>query len=97
LLGGFSLTALLMDLAKRSNVTSVISSCFESGLGISSLALFAASMNLTNTALGLDTLKYFEHDLLASPLQIEQGAVKLSQAFSCIDALNEKLLKDPDA
>jgi O-succinylbenzoate synthase len=75
----------------------VISSCFESGLGIASLALFAASMNLTNTALGLDTLKYFKHDLLTSPFQIEQGAVKLAQAFDCIDVLNEKLLKDPDA
>jgi O-succinylbenzoate synthase len=97
LLGGFSLTALLMDLAKRNNTTPVISSCFESGLGISSLALFAASMNLTNTPVGLDTLKYFQHDLLARPLEIEQGAIKLSQAFGCIDALNEKLLKEPYA
>jgi O-succinylbenzoate synthase len=97
LLGGFSLTALLIDLAKRNNTTPVISSCFESGLGISSLALFAASMNLTNTHAGLDTLKYFKHDLLASPLEIEQGAIKLSQAFGCIDALDEKLLKDTDA
>ena len=97
LLGGFSLTALMMDLAKRSNTTAVISSCFESGLGISSIALFAASMNLTNTPAGLDTLKYFKHDLLASPLQIEQGAIKLSQAFAGIDDLNEKLLKDTDA
>ena len=96
LLGGFSLTALLMDLAKRNNVTSVISSCFESGLGISSLALFAASMNLTNTPAGLDTLKYFKQDLLTSPLTIEQGAIKLSQAFAGIDGLDETLLKDRD-
>lgn len=97
LLGGFSLTALMMDLAKRSNTTAVISSCFESGLGISSIALFAASMNLTNTPAGLDTLKYFKHDLLASPLAIEQGAIKLSQAFAGIDDLDENLLKDTDA
>ncbi len=62
IVGGVLTTLAWMDWAKRRDLSAVISSSLETGIGLSMLAGLA----LMNGALpaGLDTLKYFERDVL---------------------------------
>ena len=54
----------------------VISSCYESGLGMHALA--SLGCNLAHEAyVGLDTLKFFKKDILKNPFPIENGKIKL--------------------
>jgi o-succinylbenzoate synthase len=61
LLGGFSIAAILIDMALKLGYYSVISSCFESQMGIQALTLlnrYQAPKKIV--AAGLDTLQFFE-------------------------------------
>jgi O-succinylbenzoate synthase len=91
-LGGFDATARLIRIAKDNNVLSVLSSTFESGVGIRSIALFAAKMGLLNISAGLDTLKWFAEDVLEEKIQIDDGSIdilKLAQPSLRMDVLTE--------
>ncbi|MCK5565303.1 MAG: o-succinylbenzoate synthase [Planctomycetes bacterium] len=84
-LGGFEATTKLINIAKEKGVLPVLSSAFESGIGIRSIALFAAKMGLSNIAAGLDTLKWFAEDVLRENIKIENGSIdilKLSKPVS---------------
>ena len=52
----------------------VLSSSFESGLGLHWIAFMAAIMCRKQTAVGLDTIKYFEHDLIDPPFRVINGS-----------------------
>ena len=92
-LGGFSRTALMIDIAKSNNLKPVISSCFETGLSLSSYALFAAAMGAEDTPIGLDTLKYFEHDILGKPFAVENGAVDVQGVLAGICDVRADMLE----
>jgi O-succinylbenzoate synthase len=84
-LGGFEAASELINIAKNNNILPVLSSAFESGIGVRSIALFATKMGLTNIAAGLDTLKWFGEDVLKEKIQIENGSIdilKLAQPVS---------------
>jgi len=62
--------------AKNYALNTMISSSFESSLGIGILASLAGSLPHNNPT-GLDTLKWFKEDVLKVSLPIHNGAIKL--------------------
>lgn len=67
-----------MQKAKRHNITPIISSSFESSLGLLTLAHLAGSIT-DGISAGLDTQKWFKADLLKHPLTINNGQITLSE------------------
>jgi o-succinylbenzoate synthase len=61
---------------QSSGVPLVFSSCFESGLGVLSVARLAAAY-APSTPAGLDTSRWILRDLLVPPLNLDQGFVDL--------------------
>jgi O-succinylbenzoate synthase len=96
-LGGFFRTAEFMRIAKAKNIKAVISSAFESSVGLKSLAIFAAMMGLTDTAVGLDTLKWFGKDVAADSLEIENGEIGIGKLLAGEQVLNRELLEEVNA
>ena len=83
--------------ALSGGVTPVISSAFESGLGISILAELAAGLDKLEVPVGLDTLYWFERDLLKKPIRIENGRLFLYDSVIKTDNLVFKLMREyPD-
>lgn len=70
ILGGIEQTRCWIQRAKALKVQAVISSSFESGVGLAMLAQLAANMA---SPAGLDTYKYLSKDLLLKPLQMDRG------------------------
>lgn len=77
MLGGFVATEKLINIAKQNNIIPVLSSTFESSVGIRSIALFAAKMSLTNIPAGLDTLKWLAEDVLKEKVRIDNGCIDI--------------------
>jgi O-succinylbenzoate synthase len=75
-------------------ITPVVSSAFETGLGLTALAELAACLNTTDVPVGLDTLDWFIKDLLARPLQIERGKLNLSESVVQFDEIRPELLQE---
>lgn len=76
--GGIGATLRLAEAARAAGVRPVISSAFESGVGLRILAQLAAVVQDADEAAGLDTGGWFEQDLLADPLRVEQGRVQVT-------------------
>jgi len=70
----------------------VISSAFESGVGLTMLARLAASVSQENIPAGLDTLDWFESDLLNNPLTVRQGSLQLSDIPNPVDNIRRRCL-----
>jgi O-succinylbenzoate synthase len=70
----------------------VISSAFESGIGLAVLAQLAASVSRDDIPAGLDTLDWFEHDTLTKPLKIENGAIVMANIGNIEKNVNRTLL-----
>jgi len=77
-LGGFEKTARIIRWARQQHLTPVISSAFQTSLATRMYLLFAALNEITQTPLGLDTLKWFRENLLSNPLEIKAGRIALS-------------------
>lgn len=90
--GGIQKTWEMMREARAIALNAVISSSYESGVGILSLANLAGDGN-HHVSVGLDTLKYFENDLLIAPLVIERGVLSVAHKWITKDALNFDLLE----
>ena len=82
LLGGVEKAAMWARHAKKLGIKVIISSSFESSLGILTLAHLAAALSDQQSPHGLDTLGWFEQDLLEPPLQITDGALELRPTFA---------------
>ncbi len=80
-LGGFETTARLIRLARRHGLKSVLSSVFESGIGVAALANVAAAL-CGDTPAGLDTYRWLREDVLAVPLVLQQGRIDVDDACS---------------
>lgn len=74
LLGGIRKALVMADDAKKNGIQIVVSSSFESGIGLFSLIQLAAGLGGTCRA-GIDTLRYFEKDLLKAPFVIQEGKI----------------------
>ncbi len=69
LMGGFEVCRLFAEEAARLGLRNVISACYESGVGISALGKFAASLPHISDA-GLDTYSALEEDVLVRRLEM---------------------------
>jgi len=77
-LGGIEKAHQIMEKANRLAITTLISSSYESGVGILTLANLSGCTPRDRCA-GLDTLKYFQEDILKEPIKIEHGKIDISQ------------------
>ena len=92
-LGGIRKALAMADEAKENSIQIVVSSSFESGIGLFSLAHLAAALG-GNCRAGIDTLKYFAKDLLKEPLVIQEGRIAvpakpLSEGGICFENLSQ--------
>ncbi len=79
MLGGIEKTWQWIQQAQRLAIRTIVSSSFESGVGISFLANLAACSHLLHPV-GLDTLKYFKEDLLQYPIELSKGNMPVRTA-----------------
>lgn len=92
-LGGIEKTWQIMQQAKGLGLEEVISSSFESGVGLLTLANLAGGASRDHAA-GLDTLKWFRQDLLKEKLVIEGGKIDISQRLVRREDLNFYFLRE---
>lgn len=92
-LGGIEKTWQFMQQARALGVEAVISSSFESGLGILTLANLA-SCTVRDQAAGLDTLKWFRRDLLKENVLIRHGRINIRQRPPREEDIDFNLLKE---
>lgn len=92
-IGGFERSMKLVRHGIALDIYPVISSVFESGLGLSALSNFAASFNPGNTAMGLDTYRWFAKDLLETGFRTVDGKVDVELAYHRCKKINYGLLK----
>lgn len=92
-IGGFGRSMKLVRYAKARRIYPVISSAFESGVGLSALANFAASMNPGNVAMGLDTSRWFAGDLPKMGLKTSNGKMDVESAYRNGKEINYELLR----
>jgi o-succinylbenzoate synthase len=90
---GFEKTMRFARTAEHLGMTPVISSAFESGLGLTVLAHIASSLKTNDVPAGLDTLEWFAQDLLKSPLTIEHGELAVPALPNAVEALKDKLVQ----
>lgn len=93
LLGGISVALGFADRAKESGVVPVISSAFESSLGLLTLANLAAAI-APEIACGLDTASWLAEDLLARPMVTTNGQLDLSDFDSAAVSIRAELLTE---
>jgi O-succinylbenzoate synthase len=86
-LGGIEKTWQIMQQARGMGLQEVISSSFESGAGLLTLANLAGCTSRDYTA-GLDTLKWFRQDLLKERLVMEGGKIDIGQRLVRREDLN---------
>lgn len=82
LLGGFEITLWLARRAWNVGILPVITSTFESGVGLSGFAHLSAALNQPDVPVGLDTASLFAQDVLRFPIVQDRGVIR-------VDNLNE--------
>ncbi|MEA3366359.1 MAG: o-succinylbenzoate synthase, partial [Candidatus Hydrogenedentes bacterium] len=93
LLGGFEISMYLARKAINLGMTPVISSSFESSVGLIALANLAAFVNEEDVAAGLNTEDWFVADVLDVPLPIEKGRLNLERANAMVTQVNTDALR----
>jgi len=73
ILGGWNNTKMWIEHAQKNGIHCVLSSCFESGLGLNWIAFMAHELLSEKFPAGLDTSKWFEQDLIEPRLLIQNG------------------------
>lgn len=92
-LGGISRTLRLADVAQEHGIITVLSSAFETGLSLSLYTGLAPCLNAgVAVPCGLDTYRWLEHDILATPFTVQAGqvdSIKIHRQSYCLSALLE--------
>lgn len=89
LLGGMRAIRAIVDGCSRPwSATPVISSAFESGLGLILLANLAAVIDESGAPIGLDTYKWLADDVLPAPLPIRDGRLDLAEANALLPEID---------
>ena len=73
ILGGWNNTKMWIEHAQKNGIHCVLSSCFESGLGLNWIAFMANELLSEQFPAGLDTSKWFEQDLIEPRFLIQNG------------------------
>jgi O-succinylbenzoate synthase len=95
-LWGFEKTIQTARQAAALGMTPVVSSAFESGIGLEALAHIAACINRDDVPAGLDTLDIFEEDLRATPLPIRGGRLSTQALSDSHQGVRQHMLKHCD-
>lgn len=93
LLGGIEKTWHWMKQARQFGLAVVISSSFETGIGIMALANLASCVHVIHPA-GLDTLKWFKEDVLQNTVKIERGYITVEKSIAARDQLNPNVVRE---
>ncbi len=88
LLGGVMFCERLAYEALEFGIRPVVSSSFESGLGLILLAHFATAITSEDIPAGLDTYGWLESDVLGTRFKIRNGALDLEEADACAATLD---------
>jgi O-succinylbenzoate synthase len=94
LLGGLERAAMFARTAREMNIKAVVSSCFESSVGIAALIQFAAAHHTIDSPAGLDTLSWFKQDLLEEPIDCSGGCIKVARSARAANSVIEALLTE---
>ncbi len=78
-LGGLEPTMFFLRLAKQAKIKTVISSVFDSGIGLAALANAAAALCPKPTPAGLDTYRWLAEDLTVTPFTASNGEVDVDE------------------
>jgi len=73
ILGGWNNTKMWIEHAQKNGIHCVLSSCFESGLGLNWIAFMGNELLSEKFPAGLDTSKWFEQDLIEPRFLIQNG------------------------
>lgn len=90
LIGSIEKTWQMMLYAQSMAIRPVLSSSFESGLTIHTIASLACNLQHESFA-GIDTLKYFKKDILKNPLTINRGKMRVTQRMITEDDIDFSL------
>ena len=93
-LGGFARAREIGAAAASVGAQSVVSSLFESSIGLAHLAHFAASLDNASTHHGLDTAGAFSSDTLTAPLRVEDGRLSAPPLDGLVRLMNESPLRE---
>jgi O-succinylbenzoate synthase len=93
LLGGFGRTLEYVKRAHDLSLKTVVSSCFESAIGLNLLAHFASQI-APDTPCGLDTSEWFKENLLDLPLTVSSGQMLLNPSRTLTTDINLSLLTE---
>ena len=93
LVGGVEKSLALIQIARKLKLDCVISSSFETGIGLSFLANMHAAYATGTMAAGLDTLKFFKSDLLMKSSHFHQARLNLDSLTKTHNLVSQKLLK----
>ena len=87
--GGFSRCKAMLDFARKNHLQCILSSTFESGIGLMQIARLAGQLGLCTHPLGLGTFSYLLNDLLEEPLPIQKGVITLKNVRPKMVLLDE--------
>lgn len=88
LLGDMTTVNRLAAEAASCRAKAVVSSCFESGVGIAALAHWASCALDSQVPMGLDTYQWLAEDVLNQRPQVDQGAFNLDEIEACLATLD---------
>jgi O-succinylbenzoate synthase len=94
LLGGLERAAMFARTAREMRIKVIVSSCFESSVGIAALTQLAAAYNTVDAPAGLDTLSWFKHDLTGEPINCSGGRIRVAQSARVANSVIEALLTE---
>jgi o-succinylbenzoate synthase len=86
-----------MRFARRAlylGIIPVVSSAFETSIGLTALAELAAVLNTVDVPVGLDTVDWFKDDLLIEPIRMKGGRLSLSTIVVRLEDIRQALLKE---
>lgn len=73
--GGLDACRKLLDEAKKRKLSFILGSAFESGVGLYAIASLACALEHTEEALGIDTYRFLQEDVLKEPPLFSEGKV----------------------
>lgn len=82
LIGGIQATVDIAARAQSLGMQAVISSAFETGVGLLGIVALGAAVNEEDVPVGVDTYKYFARDVLVPQLDLGFPQVRLSELFA---------------
>ncbi len=91
---GLERVAQFARVASGRGVETVISSSFESGIGLVTLARLAAGINVADVPVGLDTSGWFRRDLLSSALPTVGGVIVINKLPNVADLIDHEMLQE---